>query len=232
VLAAMAGVSFGRRAAPGYGNWNATLLAVGGFLALVVLAYVAFPASTRSAPGSRPPCCGGSGWPRSAPQGRAVDDLGPVVRRPDRAQPPGPTPPARHRPALGRASRPSAQAGVQLTRASAQPGSRRSRTVSEAGATSTRQNDSTGASSACSTAIRTQPPWVTATVVPDQRWACPRKRETRAHSSPSGSGRSVGQAHSSDQLRSGQLALHQPPWAVQLGAVLPGRVQPSTVKLP
>jgi len=36
-------VSFGRRAAASYGSWNATLLAVGGFVALVVLAYVALP---------------------------------------------------------------------------------------------------------------------------------------------------------------------------------------------
>ena len=43
VLAALAAVSFGRRAAAGYGNWNATLLAVGGFVALVALAYVALP---------------------------------------------------------------------------------------------------------------------------------------------------------------------------------------------
>ena len=43
VLAALAAVSFGRRAAASYGNWNATLLAVGGFVALVVLAYVALP---------------------------------------------------------------------------------------------------------------------------------------------------------------------------------------------
>jgi len=51
VLAAMAAVSFGRRAAPGYGNWNATLLAVGGFLALVVLAYVALPGIDEVGPG-------------------------------------------------------------------------------------------------------------------------------------------------------------------------------------
>ncbi|HZM40839.1 MAG TPA: CbtA family protein [Acidimicrobiales bacterium] len=43
VLAALAAVSFGRRAAPGYGNWNATLLAVGGYVALMVVAYVALP---------------------------------------------------------------------------------------------------------------------------------------------------------------------------------------------
>jgi predicted cobalt transporter CbtA len=47
----MAAVSFGRRAAPGYGNWNATLLAVGGFLALVVLAYVALPGIDEVGPG-------------------------------------------------------------------------------------------------------------------------------------------------------------------------------------
>jgi predicted cobalt transporter CbtA len=43
VLAALAAVSFGRRAAPRYGNWSAALLAVGGFVALVAAAYLVLP---------------------------------------------------------------------------------------------------------------------------------------------------------------------------------------------
>jgi predicted cobalt transporter CbtA len=51
VLAALAAVSFGRRAAAGYGNWNAALMAVGGYLALVAAAYVALPGVDEVAPG-------------------------------------------------------------------------------------------------------------------------------------------------------------------------------------
>ena len=43
VLAALFAVSSGRRAAPRLGNWNATLLAVGGFLLLVTAAYLVLP---------------------------------------------------------------------------------------------------------------------------------------------------------------------------------------------
>lgn len=43
VLAGLAAVSFGRRAAPRLGNWNATLAATGGSLALVVAAYLVLP---------------------------------------------------------------------------------------------------------------------------------------------------------------------------------------------
>jgi predicted cobalt transporter CbtA len=43
VLAGLAAVSFGRRAAPRLGNWNAVLAATGGFLALVVAVYLVLP---------------------------------------------------------------------------------------------------------------------------------------------------------------------------------------------
>ena len=43
VLAALFAVSSGRRAAPRLGTWNATLLAVGGFLLLVTAAYLVLP---------------------------------------------------------------------------------------------------------------------------------------------------------------------------------------------
>jgi predicted cobalt transporter CbtA len=51
VLAALAAVSFGRRAAPRLGNWDATLLAAGGFLLLVAGAYLALPGIDEVAPG-------------------------------------------------------------------------------------------------------------------------------------------------------------------------------------
>jgi predicted cobalt transporter CbtA len=51
VLAGLAAVSFGRRAAAGYGNWNATLLAVAGFVFLIVVAYVALPGIDEVPPG-------------------------------------------------------------------------------------------------------------------------------------------------------------------------------------
>ena len=43
VLAALFAVSFGRRMAPRLGNWNAALLGVGSFLALVAAAYLVLP---------------------------------------------------------------------------------------------------------------------------------------------------------------------------------------------
>jgi predicted cobalt transporter CbtA len=43
VLAALFAVSSGRRVAPRFGNWNAALLAVGGFLLLVAAAYLVLP---------------------------------------------------------------------------------------------------------------------------------------------------------------------------------------------
>lgn len=50
-LVALGSVWFGRQVAPRFGNWNATLLAVGLFLVLIVIAQLAMPAIDEVPPG-------------------------------------------------------------------------------------------------------------------------------------------------------------------------------------